>query len=136
MAIALAMVGARPVKEATGRVVKYELVPLSELKRPRIDVLASLSGIFRDSFANVVDLLDDLFETAAAAEVRAHDIYAHLRRMCTYLFLLVFFFHMYLSSFFVSSLFFHGAKFEQRRAEGAALLWCHPSFPGAPTVAV
>ena len=92
MAIALAMVGARPVKEATGRVVKYELVPLSELKRPRIDVLASLSGIFRDSFANVVDLLDDLFETAAAAEVRAHDIYARLRRMCTYLFLLVFFF--------------------------------------------
>lgn len=42
-------------------------MPLSELKRPRIDVLASLSGIFRDSFANVVDLLDDLFETAAAA---------------------------------------------------------------------
>lgn len=70
MAIALALVGARPVKEATGRVVKYELVPLSELQRPRIDVLASLSGIFRDSFANVVDLLDDLFETAAAAEVR------------------------------------------------------------------
>lgn len=69
MAIALALVGARPVKEATGRVVKYELVPLSELQRPRIDVLASLSGIFRDSFANVVDLLDDLFETAAAAEV-------------------------------------------------------------------
>lgn len=70
VAIALALVGAKPFKEATGRVVKYELVPLSELKRPRIDVLASLSGIFRDSFANVVDLLDDLFETAAAAEVR------------------------------------------------------------------
>lgn len=38
-----------------------------ELGRPRIDVLASLSGIFRDSFANVVDLLDDVFETAASA---------------------------------------------------------------------
>lgn len=70
VAIALSLVGARPVKEATGRIVKYELVPLSELKRPRVDVLASMSGIFRDSFANVVDLLDDLFETAAAAEVR------------------------------------------------------------------
>ncbi|CAM9969609.1 unnamed protein product, partial [Discosporangium mesarthrocarpum] len=67
VAIALALVGARPVKEATGRVVKYELVPLRELNRPRVDVLASLSGIFRDSFANVVDLLDDLFEEAAAA---------------------------------------------------------------------
>lgn len=71
VAIALALVGARPVKEATGRVVKYELVPLPELGRPRVDVLASLSGIFRDSFANVVDLLDDLFETAANAEVGA-----------------------------------------------------------------
>lgn len=69
VAIALSLIGARPVKEGTGRVVKYELVPLEELKRPRVDVLASLSGIFRDSFANVVDLLDDLFETAAAAEV-------------------------------------------------------------------
>ena len=69
VAIALSLIGARPVKEGTGRVVKYELVPLEELKRPRVDVLASLSGIFRDSFANVVDLLDDLFEVAAAAEV-------------------------------------------------------------------
>ncbi|KAG5190772.1 CobN/Magnesium chelatase-domain-containing protein [Tribonema minus] len=68
VAIALALIGARPVKEATGRIVKYELVPLDELKRPRIDVLASLSGIFRDSFANVVDLLDDLFEAAATAD--------------------------------------------------------------------
>ncbi|CAM9815469.1 unnamed protein product, partial [Laminaria digitata] len=68
VAIALSLIGARPVKEGTGRVVKYELVPLEELNRPRVDVLASLSGIFRDSFANVVDLLDDLFEVAAAAE--------------------------------------------------------------------
>ncbi|CAM9137446.1 unnamed protein product [Ascophyllum nodosum] len=68
IAIALSLIGARPVKEGTGRVVKYELVPLEELKRPRVDVLASLSGIFRDSFANVVDLLDDLLETAATVE--------------------------------------------------------------------
>lgn len=60
------------------RHARYELVPLSELKRPRIDVLASLSGIFRDSFANVVDLLDDLFETAAAAvRKRGRHKYTH-----------------------------------------------------------
>jgi len=47
VAIALALVGAKPVKEGTGRVVRYDLVPLEELGRPRIDVLASLSGIFR-----------------------------------------------------------------------------------------
>ncbi len=56
------------MKEGTGRVVRFDLIPLEELKRPRIDILASLSGIFRDSFANVVDLLDDMFERCAKAD--------------------------------------------------------------------
>ena len=47
--------------------MRFDLRPLDKLNRPRIDVLASLSGIFRDSFANIVDLLDDLFERAAEA---------------------------------------------------------------------
>jgi magnesium chelatase subunit H len=47
VAIVLALVGAKPVKEGTGRIVRYDLAPLEELGRPRIDVLASLSGIFR-----------------------------------------------------------------------------------------
>jgi magnesium chelatase subunit H len=47
VAIALALVGAEPVKEGTGRIVRFDLVPLEKLGRPRIDVLASLSGIFR-----------------------------------------------------------------------------------------
>jgi len=67
IAIILGLIGAKAVKEGTGRVVRYDLVPLEELKRPRIDVLASLSGIFRDSFANVVDQLDDMFERCAVA---------------------------------------------------------------------
>jgi magnesium chelatase subunit H len=72
VAVALALVGARPVKEGTGRIVRFDLVPIEELGRPRVDVLASLSGIFRDSFANVVDLLDDMFERAAQADEPAN----------------------------------------------------------------
>jgi len=68
IAIVLALVGAKPIKEGTGRVVRFDLISLDELNRPRIDVLASLSGIFRDSFANVVDLLDDMFERCAKAD--------------------------------------------------------------------
>jgi len=68
IAIVLALVGAKPMKEGTGRVVRFDLIPLGELNRPRIDVLASLSGIFRDSFANIVDLLDDMFERCATLE--------------------------------------------------------------------
>lgn len=33
--------------QSTGRIVGFDLIPLSELGRPRIDVLASMSGIFR-----------------------------------------------------------------------------------------
>jgi len=69
--IVLELIGARSVKEGTGRVARYELIPLDELLpkgRPRVDVLCNMSGIFRDSFANVVGLLDDLFVRAAAAE--------------------------------------------------------------------
>ena len=61
-----------PIKEGTGRIVRFDLQPLDKLNRPRIDVLASMSGIFRDSFANVVDLLDDLFERAAQADEPVH----------------------------------------------------------------
>ena len=67
--------------------MRFELVPLAELGRPRVDVLANLSGIFRDSFANVVELLDDLFRRAAAADeppemnfVRKHALELQVRQ--------------------------------------------------------
>lgn len=65
LGILLELVGAEPVKEGTGRIVRYELKPLTEVGHPRIDVLANLSGIFRDSFVNIIELLDDLFQRAA-----------------------------------------------------------------------
>ncbi|MBW4570716.1 MAG: magnesium chelatase subunit H [Tolypothrix carrinoi HA7290-LM1] len=68
LGILLELVGAEPVKEGTGRIVRYELMPLSEVGHPRIDVLANLSGIFRDSFVNIIELLDDLFQRAADAD--------------------------------------------------------------------
>src|SRR5579883_268187 len=68
LGILLELVGAEPVKEGTGRIVRYELKPLADLTHPRIDVLANLSGIFRDSFVHVIELLDDLFQRAAAAD--------------------------------------------------------------------
>ncbi|WP_427157768.1 magnesium chelatase subunit H [Aliinostoc sp. HNIBRCY26] len=68
LGILLELVGAEPVKEGTGRIVRYELKPLSEVGHPRIDVLGNLSGIFRDSFVNIIELLDDLFQRAAEAD--------------------------------------------------------------------
>jgi magnesium chelatase subunit H len=68
LGILLELVGAEPLKEGTGRIVRYELKPLAEVGHPRIDVLANLSGIFRDSFVNLIELLDDLFLRAAEAD--------------------------------------------------------------------
>jgi magnesium chelatase subunit H len=58
LGILLELVGAEPLKEGTGRIVRYQLKPLAELDHPRIDVLANLSGIFRDTFVNILELLD------------------------------------------------------------------------------
>lgn len=71
VAIVLHLLGARPVTEGTGRVARFELIPLDELRpegRPRVDALCNMSGIFRDSFQNVVELLDDMFQRAAFAD--------------------------------------------------------------------
>lgn len=68
LGILLELVGAEPLQEGTGRIVRYELKPLAEVGHPRIDVLANLSGIFRDSFVNIIELLDDLFLRAAEAD--------------------------------------------------------------------
>jgi magnesium chelatase subunit H len=46
LGILLELVGAEPVKEGTGRIVRYELLPLETMDHPRIDVLANLSGFF------------------------------------------------------------------------------------------
>jgi magnesium chelatase subunit H len=68
LGIVLELVGAQPLKEGTGRIVRYELKPLDEVGHPRIDILGNLSGIFRDSFVNIIELLDDLFQRAADAD--------------------------------------------------------------------
>ena len=80
LGILLELVGAEPVKEGTGRIVRYELKPVSEVGHPRIDILANLSGIFRDTFVNIIELLDDLFRRAAEADESEADNY--IRKHC------------------------------------------------------
>ena len=42
-----------------------EVIPLEELRRPRIDVLVTICGIFRDTFPNLITLLDRAFKLVA-----------------------------------------------------------------------
>jgi cobaltochelatase CobN len=62
----LALLGCRPVwDEASRRVTGFEVVPVEELGRPRIDVTVRISGFFRDAFPHVIALLDDAFRAVA-----------------------------------------------------------------------
>ncbi|KAJ1457216.1 CobN/magnesium chelatase [Pelagophyceae sp. CCMP2097] len=68
LAQVLGLVGVRPVADALGRVNKLELIPLEKLGRPRIDVVVSCSGVFRDLFINQMNLLDRAVKMAAEAD--------------------------------------------------------------------
>jgi magnesium chelatase subunit H len=48
LAQALALIGARPRFDSYNRLSGAELIPLDQLGRPRIDVVVTLSGVFRD----------------------------------------------------------------------------------------
>jgi len=58
VAQALWLLGVRPVRDALNRATEVEVIPLAELKRPRIDVVMTVSGIFRDLFTPTMALLD------------------------------------------------------------------------------
>mgnify|MGYP001809738196 CR=1 FL=1 len=68
IAQALALLGARPRFDNYGRLAGAVLIPLAELGRPRIDVIATLSGIFRDLLPLQVRLLAEAAFKAAAAD--------------------------------------------------------------------
>lgn len=59
LAEALALLGVQPVWDGISRrVVDFEILPLSVLGRPRVDVTLRISGFFRDAFPNLIDLFD------------------------------------------------------------------------------
>lgn len=69
IAQALALIGARPVWEpGSGRVTGFEILKLSELGRPRIDVTLRVSGFFRDAFPHQMDLFDSAVRAVGALD--------------------------------------------------------------------
>ncbi len=61
------LMGLKPVwQKGSGNVIGLEVIPLSELGRPRLDVSPRMSGIFRDAFPNVVELIDKGVQMIAA----------------------------------------------------------------------
>jgi magnesium chelatase subunit H len=64
----LALMGARARVDSYGRLCGAELIPLAELGRPRIDVVTTLSGIFRDLLPLQTKMLAEAAYLAATAD--------------------------------------------------------------------
>jgi magnesium chelatase subunit H len=79
IAQALALMGAKPRFDSFGRLSGADLIPLAELGRPRIDVVMTLSGIFRDLLPLQTRMLAEAAFKAASVDeplsqnfIRAH----------------------------------------------------------------
>lgn len=88
IAQAMALMGAKPRFDSYGRLSGADLIPLEDLGRPRVDVVMTLSGIFRDLLPLQTRMLAEAAYKAAMAEdepaemnfVRAHSL-AHAEKM-------------------------------------------------------
>jgi magnesium chelatase subunit H len=79
IAQALALMGCTPRFDSFGRISGADLVPLEDLGRPRIDVVMTLSGIFRDLLPLQTRMLAEAAKRCAEADepldqnyIRAH----------------------------------------------------------------
>jgi magnesium chelatase subunit H len=90
IAQALALMGALPRFDSYGRIAGATLIPLEELGRPRIDVIMTLSGIFRDLMPLQIKLLAEAAFLAASADeplemnwIRKHALAYQQEHGCT-----------------------------------------------------
>ncbi|MFA5321408.1 MAG: cobaltochelatase subunit CobN [Smithella sp.] len=63
MAQMLYLLGVKPAWRNNGRVKGFDIIPLMELGRPRIDITVRVSGITRDNFPGAISLLDEAIQS-------------------------------------------------------------------------
>lgn len=82
IAYILWLMGLRPLRSGHGGgVIGLETIPLKELGRPRMDVTLRITGLFRDVFPNLVELIDDGVHTIASLDETEEENYLirHMR---------------------------------------------------------
>jgi magnesium chelatase subunit H len=91
VAQALWLLGVKPVRDSLNRATEVEAIPLRELNRPRIDVVMTVSGIFRDLFSPTMQLLDKAVRLVAQLDeppemnyVRRHVLEQMAARTCNF----------------------------------------------------
>ncbi|QIG54697.1 magnesium chelatase subunit H [Altererythrobacter sp. BO-6] len=88
---ALRLIGARPRLDGYGKLAGAELIPLEELGRPRVDVVMTLSGIFRDLLPLQTRMLAEAALLASQADeplemnfVRKHSLAHQQAHQCDF----------------------------------------------------
>lgn len=72
----LYLMGLKPVwQKGSRRVIGLEIIPLQELKRPRIDVTGRISGLFRDSMLASIDWLNQAVDMIARLDESIEENY-------------------------------------------------------------
>lgn len=64
----LRLLGVIPRRDAMNRATHVEVIPLDQLGRPRVDIIMTVSGIFRDLFGATMTLLDNAVRTVAVLD--------------------------------------------------------------------
>ena len=87
----MALMGARPRFDPYGKLCGSELIPLEELGRPRVDVLTTLSGVFRDLLPLQTRMLAEAALIASSADepveqnfVRKHTLEYQAKNDCDF----------------------------------------------------
>jgi cobaltochelatase CobN len=77
----LYLLGMAPQWDRTGRVTGTRPIAGRQLNRPRIDVLVNPSGLYRDLFPHLIELIDEAIRTASLQTDIENLIAAHTARM-------------------------------------------------------
>lgn len=67
--------GVTPKWSEGGRIIGTEIIPYSGLKRPRIDVVLSATGLYRDAFPSVIQMLAKAVKQVADLKVDSKSIW-------------------------------------------------------------
>ncbi len=78
---ALWALGVEPVWDAGGRISDVKLIPRDKLGRPRVDVVLSATGLYRDHFPNVMKHVARAAQLAAQADEADNPVAANSRRI-------------------------------------------------------
>ena len=71
---ALAYLGVALKRDKLGKIEGVELIPRAKLGRPRVDVLFSTTGLYRDNFPMLVELFDKAVQLAYASKEKDNPI--------------------------------------------------------------